>query len=442
MTVTPAENQPSKHNDNSTLRCLVIGASHAGVNLAFTLRKQGWLGDICLFDTDPSLPYHRPPLSKGALLNDDQQAPLKSAESYAKANISLKLGISIVQINRDDKSIIDNLGNTHHYNKLILATGARAFLPPIAGIESSQQLFTLRTAKDVEQIKVALSNSPTKRVVIIGGGYIGLETAASLKKLGASVTVLEREPRLLARVTAPIMSDFFAQLHQQHDVGIFLNKNVEAIKLNKQQNSSSQFVTCTDGTQYRADVIIVGVGITVNTELAAESGLKTDNQALNLKGIVVNKNLQTSDNNIYAIGDCTLHHNPYYDRVIRLESVQNAVDQAKIAATALCEVLDINNPKTTGYDALPWFWSDQYNVKLQMVGLAQGYDEVLKRIELDDENKFSVWYFKGNKLLAVDAINHAKAYVIGTKLLKSNAIINKQKLLNSQLECTQQSFVD
>jgi 3-phenylpropionate/trans-cinnamate dioxygenase ferredoxin reductase subunit len=406
--------------------CIIIGASHAGVNAAFALRKEGWQGAIKLFDADPTLPYHRPPLSKAYLTSDDgiEKNLLKAEISYQKSDIDLCLDIRVNHIDAINQVVATDEGETYSYSKLIIATGARPFIPPIEGIDSAHQLYPLRTAADVNHIRDAMQNSATKRVVIIGGGYIGLETAASLKKLGASVTVLEREERILARVTAPLMSTFFQQLHSENGVDIFTNKDVSSIET----SGHSNVVICKDGSEYPADIIVVGVGIRVNTELAAEAGIIIDN------GIVVDGQARTSAANIYAIGDCSYHRNPHYDRFIRLESVQNAVDQAKVAAASICG-------KDVNYDTLPWFWSDQYDVKLQMVGLSTGYNKIVVRKETDLEHKFSVWYFKDNQLLSVDAVNNAKAYVIGTKLIKSGDIIDQTKLANNGVELHPSQFI-
>jgi 3-phenylpropionate/trans-cinnamate dioxygenase ferredoxin reductase subunit len=406
--------------------CIIIGASHAGVNAAFALRKEGWQGAIKLFDADPTLPYHRPPLSKAYLTSDDgiEKNLLKAEISYQKSDIDLCLDIRVNRIDAINQVVATDEGETYSYSKLIIATGARPFIPPIEGIDSAHQLHPLRTAADVNHIRLAMQNSATKRVVIIGGGYIGLETAASLKKLGASVTVLEREERILARVTAPLMSTFFQQLHGEHGVDIFTSKDVSRIAT----SGHSNVVICKDGSEYPADIIVVGVGIRVNTELAAEAGIIIDN------GIVVDGQARTSAANIYAIGDCSYHRNPHYDRFIRLESVQNAVDQAKVAAASICG-------KDVNYDTLPWFWSDQYDVKLQMVGLSTGYNKIVVRKETDSEHKFSVWYFKDNQLLSVDAVNNAKAYVIGTKLIKSGDIVDQTKLANNEIELHPSQFI-
>nr|WP_010925641.1 FAD-dependent oxidoreductase [Microscilla sp. PRE1]AAK62849.1 MS127, putative ferredoxin reductase [Microscilla sp. PRE1] len=397
--------------------CVIIGASHAGVNCAFALRKEGWQGGIVLYDADPSLPYHRPPLSKAYLTSDAgiEKYLLKSAESYEKDNITLRLGIQVSAIDRTHKILTLNDGNTRSYDKLVIATGARPIIPPTKGIKTAKNLYPLRNAADVQNIRQALESNENKRVVIVGAGYIGLEIAASLKNRGAQVTVLEREDRVLARVTAPEMSAYFQQLHVSQGVEIVTNKNVVSIAPRNGFNT----ITCSDGTQYDADVIVMGVGIRVNLELAEDAGLNISN------GICVNAAGQTNDEDIYAIGDCTLHYNPHYNRHIRLESVQNAVDQAKVTAAAICG-------KEVAYNAIPWFWSDQYDVKLQIVGLSSGYNELLIRRE-DDGRKFSSWYFKDDELLAVDAINNAKAYVIATKFIKERRKVDKIKLTDASV---------
>lgn len=405
--------------------CLVIGASHAGVNFAFALRREGWEGEITLYDSDLEFPYHRPPLSKAYLTSEEgtEQSLLFPKENYKTDNIILKLGIAVKTINREEKTIILNNGSLQHYDKLVIATGARPFIPPIQGIHLASNVFPMRTSADALNIRKTINNSIKKRAVIIGGGYIGLETAASLKKLGAHVTILEREERVLARVTAPVMSDFFTKLHRNNSVEILTNKNVVSIE-NKENYS---VVICDDGTKLDADLIVVGVGIKVNTELAQNSGIIIEN------GIKVDETARTNDANIYAIGDCTYHFNPHYKCYLRLESVQNAVDQAKTAAKAICG-------EDVIYDTIPWFWSDQFNVKLQMVGLSKGYNNIIIRNE-EAENSFSTWYFKDDELLAVDAVNYAKAFVLGTKFIKSKQKLDQTKLADLSIPFKPNSFL-
>ena len=278
-------------------------------------------------------------------------------------------------------------------------------------MKASESIFVLRTAEDVNRIRAAVAGKATSSVIVIGGGYIGLEIAASLKKLGCEVNILEREERVLARVTSKEMSSYFSQLHQEHGVIIHTNKNVTAIGTEKERH----IVSCNDGSKFSADIIIVGVGIKINIELAEDSRLEIEN------GIKVNEFAQTTSEDIYAIGDCTFHYNPHYQRFVRLESVQNAVEQGKTAAAAICG-------RETPFDIVPWFWSDQYDIKLQMVGLSEGFTEVLIREEAT--HKRSAWYFKNDELLSVDAVNNAKAYVLGTKLIKEELKVNKVNLMN------------
>ena len=402
--------------------CLIIGASHAGVNCAFALRRQGWEGKIILFDADPHLPYHRPPLSK-AFLSDEEEIEkhlLRPQTTYEKNAIELRLDCRVAKILPATKQIQLVDDSYESYDKLVLATGASALIPKIPGIKPNPLIYTLRNLADALAIKKAFQDSVEKRVMIVGGGYIGLEVAASLKKLGGRITVLEREKRVLARVTAPEVSEFFEKLHANYGVKIFTDKEVTEIRLENDRAT----VLCSDQAAYQADLIVLGVGIKVNQELASDAGLE-----ITEKGIRVDQTTRTNSPHIYAIGDCTDHYNSYYQRFVRLESVQNAVDQSKVAAAAICG-------REVQYHALPWFWSDQYDIKFQSVGLASGYDQRILRIEKEDENKRSVWYFKDDQLLAVDAINHPKAYVLGTKFIKGGETIDRSKLSDAQQDLT------
>ena len=405
-------------DNQSNQTCVIIGASHGGVNCAFNLRKEGWKGGIVIIDRDPAFPYHRPPMSKAYLTSDEsiEKYMLKSADAYEKEEITLMLGVGVEKLDTGLCRLSLSNGESVQYTKLILATGASPILPPIDGISTARHLYTLRTAQDVEAIKKGLDGSK-KKVVVIGAGYIGLEIAASIRKLGHEVTILERESRVLARVTSAETSKFFEELHQKEGVQIFTAADVKQIETIDNTN----VVRCLDNNLHQADVIIIGVGVKVNLELAAQAGLTIEN------GIKVDKTCQTNKSDIYAIGDCTYHYNSQYSRYVRLESVQNAVDQSKVVAAVICG-------KEAAYDAIPWFWSDQFHIKLQIVGLAEGYDELIVRKESDSEDKFSVWYFRDDELLSVDAINNAKAYVIGSKVIKERLMIDKEKLKDSSTE--------
>lgn len=404
--------------ENKKAACLIIGASHAGVNAAFALRKEGWEGEILLLDQEPHLPYHRPPLSKKYMTEEAgiEKYALKPRSSYEKSDIQLRMGKKATQIKPDQKQVILEDGKKLRYDKLILATGGKPFVPPISGLKETANVFTLRKAQDVQQILDALSKTNKQRVAIIGGGFIGLEIAASLSKMGAKVSLLEREKRLLSRVTSEAISNWFQHIHQNHGVEVLLGKELGEVKA----DANALELSCSDGTKLGADLVVVGVGIRPDTRLAEEAGLEVGN------GIHTNAFMQTSEKDIYAIGDCTWHKNVAYETKMRLESVQNAVEQGKVAAAHIAgKERPLNN--------IPWFWSDQYDAKLQMVGLPDGYDDLIVRKEKSPDS-ISVWFFKGEKPIAVHAINHPKAYILGMRFVKQGDPLDKAKLQNPDEE--------
>lgn len=398
-----------------------MGAGHGGVACAFSLRQYGWKGTITLIDALPQLPYHKPPLSKAFLTENKTVEYLYSAESYDQSEIELYLEKKVVDIFTAKNEIFLDDGHFISYDYLVLALGAHAIIPPIDGIERSKGVFSLRSLKDANKIKEYTKNIDDD-IVIVGGGYIGLEMAASFRKNGHSVTLLERENRILARVTSEATSAFFESLHTQNGVSILTGKNVSRITA----KNGMQTVHCLDGTSYEAKVIIVGVGASPETELAKRIGLRIDN------GIFVNEQCQTSIKNIFAIGDCVSFFHPLYNKNVRLESVQNAKDQGKVVAKTL-------TGEVTTYDALPWFWSDQYDVKLQIAGLSIDYDVVVSRKEI--ETGFSVWYLKNNVLVAVDAMNHPRAYMLGTKLIKEGALLDTVKIQDATVKLSATAFL-
>ena len=402
--------------ESETSRCIIIGASHAGISVAFALRQFGWKGNIDVLDALSCFPHQKPPLSKDFLNGrlDESMLKLRAPKAYEKARVTLHLGERVLRINRTEKTVATEKVKWE-YDKLILATGAEALIPPIKGIKEATNLFTIRLLPDSEKLKSCIDGftkkSENPNVVVVGAGYIGLEAAASLRKMWAEVTIIERESRVLQRVTAPLLSDYFTSLHVTNGVKIFTSKTVDSIETNDGQQS----VICEDGTEYVADIVIVGVGTKINQALAADAGLRVDD------GIYVNDQCQTSDENIYAIGDCTEHHSSIYQRTVRLESVQNAMDQANVVAMHL-------TGKEAVYDKLPWFWSDQYDRKLQIVGLLNGYNDIVVREDKNNPKSISVWYFDGDDLLAVDAINQPKSYSIGMRILSQNLKVDKLAL--------------
>ncbi|MCL6417357.1 FAD-dependent oxidoreductase [Aestuariirhabdus sp. Z084] len=395
---------------------IIVGASHAGAQLATSLRQQGWPGSIVLIGDETSPPYQRPPLSKDFLTGkrDEQTLLIRPAELYARHEIELRLNTRVEAIHPDTRQLKLADGETLHYDKLALCTGARVRRIEAPGSQL-EGICYLRTLSDVQTIAPRATEG--KRAVIIGGGYIGLETAAVLKTLGMEVTVLEMMDRVLQRVTAEPVSDFYTRVHREQGVNIELSTRLKAFE----GSTHIEQVLCEDGRRFPADLVIVGIGVLPNQELAAEAGLSVDN------GILVDKYALTSDPHIVAAGDCTNHPNELLGKRLRLESVPNAMEQAKCAAATLCG-------KPSAYNSHPWFWSDQYDMKLQIAGLNQDYDQVVLRGDPTQGRSFVAWYLKQGKLLAADCINRPKEFMVAKQLLARGTAIDATQLADEQLE--------
>ena len=388
--------------NNEVGNVVIIGASHAAAEAISTLRKSGWEGAIALVGDEKELPYQRPPLSKGYYKGELalEKLAIKNADFYATANVDLYLGKRAESINRKDKCVVLDSGEVINYSHVIIATGTRARYLPVEGGDLPSVKY-LRTVVDVDNIKESLT--PDSKLLIVGAGYIGLEVAASAVKQGVKVTVLEAMDRVLARVTSPVISEFYQNVHAQEGVEIRLSASLDKFEA----VGDKQFAILSSGEKLEFDCAIVGIGVIPNIELAEQAGLACDN------GIVVDEFTRTEDPFIYAVGDCSNHPNFIYQRRIRLESVPNAVAQAKTAAKAICG-------DDVAYNQLPWFWSDQYDVKLQTAGLLQEYDDF--KVEGDIESrKFSVSYYKNDKLIALDALNSPAAFMKSKKLIVSAA---------------------
>lgn len=373
--------------------CVIIGASHAAASLAATLRQEGWEGGITMVGGDSYPPYHRPPLSK-AYLSGDKDADslaIRPRDYYASQDVELRLGVRAEHIDREARRVALSDGSSLTYSHLALVTGA---LPRRINLPGSdlKGVHYLRDIRDVDAIREQVSAG--KSGVIVGGGYIGLETAASLRAAGMQVTVLEAMSRVLQRVTVPEVSAFFTRVHGEEGVAIETDTTVSAFN----GDGVLRSVTCSDGREFPADLAIVGIGVVPDTALAEAAGLEVDD------GIVVDEFARTSDPCIVAAGDCTRHYNPVYDRWLRLESVQNANEQARTAAKTVA-----GNP--TAYHALPWFWSDQYDVKLQIAGLSEGHDQLVVRGDMSAGRSFTVFYLREGRLIAADAVNRPKDFM-------------------------------
>lgn len=398
-----------------TKTCIIIGAGHAAAQLAPSLRQEGWDGKIILIGEEPYLPYHRPPLSKEYLAGRKTpgEIQIRPAAVYEKAGVEFLPGRRVERIDRAAKRVLIMGGESIAYDKLALTVGSRVRRVDLPGV-GLPGVHYLRTIADVDRIRADII--PGGSAVIGGGGYIGLETAAVLRKLGMDVTVVEMMERVMQRVTAPEVSAFFTRIHAEEGVGILCGTGVAGFEGGGRVGR----VLCSDGQSLPADLVIIGVGIVPNVELAREAGLKVDN------GIVVDEQACTPDPDIVAAGDCTFHYSRVYQRWIRLESVQNATDQARVAAATLCG-------KPQVYDALPWFWSDQYDLKLQIAGLSQGHDEVVTRGDRDHGRSFAAFYLKQGAVIAVDAVNKAPEFMAGKKLIVDRKPVDKSKLADSSI---------
>ncbi|MCU9850155.1 FAD-dependent oxidoreductase [Defluviimonas sp. WL0024] len=375
---------------------VIIGAGQAGASLAAKLRALGYDGEVTMIGEEPAPPYQRPPLSKGYLLGDMEleRLYLRAPAFWEEQGITLKLGAPVTAIDRTAKTVRVN-GETISYDQLALTTGSRPRRLPAAVGGDLKGVYTVRTLADVDAM--APEFEAGRKLLIVGGGYIGLEAAAVGAKLGLSVTLIEMAPRILQRVAAPETSDYFRKAHADHGVTILENTGLD--RLTGEGRVSGAVLS--DGREIAVDFVIVGVGITPLTILAEEAGLEIEN------GIRTDAFGRTSDPAIWAAGDCASF--PHEGGRIRLESVGNAIDQAEIVAE---NMLGAEKP----YAAKPWFWSDQYDVKLQIAGLNTGYDRIVTRGE---GASVSFWYYRGDKLLAIDAMNDARAYMIGKRLIEA-----------------------
>jgi 3-phenylpropionate/trans-cinnamate dioxygenase ferredoxin reductase component len=378
---------------------VVVGAGHAGGSAVAMLRQFGWTDAVTLVGAEPLPPYQRPPLSKAWLKGeaDGDSLLLRPAQFYPDQDIALLVSTQVTAIERATKQVCLADGPALSYDHLILALGSRPRRIPLPGIDLPGVL-ELRTAADADQLKAALG--PDKHIAIIGGGYIGLEVAASARALGAAATILEREDRVLARVACQALSDFFHAYHQARGVAFELGCRIEALE----GNDAVTGVRLSDGRVVACDAVLVGVGAVANDELARDAGLACDN------GIIVDLAARTADPAIFAIGDCTRRPLPLYARDWRLESVPNALEQAKQAAAAIC-----GRPPPA--PEVPWFWSDQYDLRLQIAGMPFDATQVVLRGAPAD-GKFAVFHLaEDDRLLAVEAVNAPPEFLGGKMMI-------------------------
>ncbi len=397
-----------------TERVVIAGAGHAAGQLVASLKQQKFAGQIVLVGDEPYLPYQRPPLSKKYLSGDllAERLYVKPASFYDDPQIDLRLATRISEIDRNRKTLKTNNGDIA-YDKLILALGSRVRRLDVEGADLDGVHY-LRNIADVDGIRAELQNK--KRAVIVGAGYIGLEVAAVMRQLGLDVTVVEMADRVMSRVVSPEISDFYQIEHTTQGVKLRLSTGITAFRGDGRVDA----VETADGELIPADFVVIGVGIVPNTELATHA------EIIVADGIVVNDQCQTNDPDIYAVGDCTSHPNSIYGRQLRLESVHNAVEQARTAASNICG-------KETHYSQVPWFWSDQYDLKLQIAGLSTGYDDVVIRGNPADRS-FACLYLKDGKLIATDAVNSPKEFVQSKALIAAHTVVDRDQLADTEVQ--------
>lgn len=395
---------------------VIVGGGQAGYQIAASLRTEGFAGPVFLIGDEPHPPYQRPPLSKAFVLGQQDQARLllRPESYYAGHHIELLAGEKVIAIERGARKVRLKSGRALSYGTLVLALGGRNRRLRIPGAELDGVCY-LRTLGEAVELKQRLEHA--QNVVVIGGGFVGLEVAASARSLGKSVTVIEALPRLMARAVGALISEFMRAAHAERGTEMILDAQVAEIRgcLGKATQ-----VVLSSGRSIDADLIVIGVGIAPHTELAQEAGLPVDN------GVAVDEFLRTADENIFAIGDCAQYPSAFSGSRVRLESVQNAVDQGVCVARAIAG-------KPARYGAVPWFWSDQFEIRLQMAGLPQGHDRHVVRGN-PHSGKFSVFHFRGGRVCSVDSINRPADHLAARKLLAAKSALSPEQAADESLD--------
>ncbi|WP_245672239.1 NAD(P)/FAD-dependent oxidoreductase [Nocardia anaemiae] len=399
-------------------RVVIVGTGQAGADTATALRMAGYPGEIVMIGEEPTLPYSRPPLSKAYLLGevDAEHVAIRPADIYEQQRIRVITGTAVTAVERAGKAVVLADGERMQYDKLVLATGGRARQLPQSATIGAQNIHTLRTLEDADRLRDRLT--PGAHSVVIGGGYIGLEFAAVARSKGVRVTVLEAADRILARVTASVVSEFFARIHRDAGVEIVVDAQLDGFELNDSGDVAAARLA--DGTRIDADFVLLGIGLAPRTELAVAAGLPVDD------GIIVDPAMRTWDPDIYAVGDVARHPDPDRGGMRRLESVPNASAQARIAAAAIT----MNRGPA---DAPPWFWSDQYDLKLQTVGLSTGYHRTVVRADAENDRAITVFYLRDGVVVAADVVNRPADFAAAKKLVSANAVVDPVLLADTSI---------
>jgi 3-phenylpropionate/trans-cinnamate dioxygenase ferredoxin reductase subunit len=394
---------------------IIVGAGQAAAQAVQTLTQHDYPGTITIVGEEPYLPYQRPPLSKKYLARElvRDRLSIRPATFYAERSVTMRLGQRVASLDPLARHLELESGETLGYDRLLLATGSRVRTLDVPGA-TLDGVCSLRGIDDADRIGAELE--PGRRLVVIGAGYIGLEVAAIARARGLDVTVLEAADRAMARVVSPEVSRFYEAVHSQAGVGFHFGSVVEAIT----GRHRVEAVVTAGGHAHACDCVVVGIGIEPAIELAEHAGLTCDD------GIAVDAQARTSNADVFAAGDCTSHPNAIYDRRVRLESVHNAIEQSKAAALSL-----LGRPEN--YAQVPWFWSDQYDLKLQIAGLSQGHDTVAMRGD-QRERRFAAYYLRNGRLIAVDAINSPKDFVLGKRLIAARAEIDPTHISDENVD--------
>ena len=389
---------------------VIIGAGQAAGQCVATLKKLGCTNKIILIGEESHPPYQRPPLSKSFLEGKVglERVYMKNREFYEENEVEFYPNTLVKEIDREEKKVRTSCGKEFEFEKLVIATGSRARELEIEGIQLGN-VYYLRTIDDVEKIKEQMS--VCQNLSIIGAGYIGLEVAAVASELGMNVSIFEMADRSMNRTVDKKISEHFEDLHKTNGVNFYFQSNIEKL----QGETFIEGVKLDDGSLIPTDILIIGIGIIPNQELAENAGLDCNN------GILVNDKGITSDQSIFACGDCTNHPNKFLNKNVRLESVQNALEQSKVVAANIMG-------QEEKYEVIPWFWSDQYNQKLQIVGMPEEYDEIVKREYADG---FSLFYLSNKTIISVTTINNPKEFLICKKLVEKKVKISSDILTNT-----------
>lgn len=397
---------------------VIVGSGQASGEVSTALRGCGYKGSITIIGDEEFAPYGRPPLSKAYLLGEVEvdKLLLRPPSAYERHDIKLIVGVRVTAIDRTARQVALSDGRFIAFDHLVLATGGRPRQLDSAELSAAPNVLYLRTIADADRLRRVLVAG--KRLVIVGGGYIGLEIAAAAVRTGLEVTLLEAAERVLARVTSPVVSQFFERIHREEGADIRVNACIDRFILGDDRAVVS--IRLKDGEVIPVDALLIGVGLVPNTELAKDAGLDVDN------GIIVDGHCRTRDAAIFAIGDCSRHPDPVDGSLRRLESVPNAVEQARIVASAICGVPAV-------YESVPWFWSDQYDVKLKTVGVMQSGDEAIVRGSIDAGRSFTVFYLRNGAVAAADVVSGTKDFAAARMLVSRRAVIVPDRLRDESI---------